>query len=150
MFQDDPQACLEKGKEFWLRFDQFRYLEGICLEETKDPTIAPEAYALLMDLEHAYSAKSYSACFCLTCAMIEIHLRRITKLTGKLDGMLKKIGLREELGWLVELRNAVMHGNPNPFISYYKEPELEAELEKLCENAFVALHTIAAKTKNHA
>lgn len=151
MFQDNPDACYAVGKEYAVRLHQFRYLEGMCLEETDDPTIAEEAWALLGDLERAYSAKSYSACFCLACAMIEIHLRRIVKAKGNhLANMLKSIGLYDELRWLVDMRNAVMHGNPNPFISYSLEPEIEVEVEDLCQKAFIALHTIAGRTSHKA
>lgn len=150
MLQNNPDACYETGRDFWVRLHQFRYLEGLCLEEANDATIADEAWALLGDLERAYSAKSYSACFCLACAMIEIHLRRIVRPKGNnLNNMLKSIGLLDELEWLVELRNAVMHGNPNPFISYFRKPELESEVEQLCQKAFVALHSIAAKTSRN-
>lgn len=141
MFQFDMENCYEIGKDYLTRFNNFRSIEAKFLN---NPIIADEAFALLGDLERAYSARSYSACFCLACAMIEIHLRRIVKPKGgNISEMLKSVGLFEEFKWLVELRNAVMHGNPNPFIAYFHDPEIESEIEKKCINAFIALHTIA-------
>lgn len=79
--------------------------------------------------------------------MIEIHLRRIAKVKAKkLSFMLKEVGLDSELGWLAEMRNSIMHGNPSPFISQHRMEEDEQKLEDLCTKAFIAIHTIAART----
>lgn len=60
--------------------------------------------------------------------------------------MLKEVGLEAELGWLAEVRNDIMHGNPSAFISPHRMPEDETLLEELCIKAFIAIHTIAART----
>lgn len=146
MWKENLDLCQKTGVDFWTRFEAFRGYEAYCLTLTGNPTIAAEAWELLHDLEHAYASRAYSACFGLACAMIEIHLRKELGLRGKLAPMLKKVGLDEELGWLVTLRNDIMHGNPNQFVRYTRTPELVEELEKLCEKAFLAIHTIAAKT----
>jgi hypothetical protein len=147
MWQDDIEGCRKFGAEFATRFHAFRVIEARCLEMTGNPRIAPEAWVLLEDLELAYSARAYTACFCLACAMIEIHLRRLTKVkASKLKFMLQEVGLEAELGWLAEMRNNIMHGNPSPFISPHRMPEDEERLEALCTKAFVAIHTIAART----
>lgn len=147
MSKNDIEWCRELGADFIKRFDAFRALESQCLQMTKNPAIAPEAWVLLEDLELAYAARAYTACFCLACAMIEIHLRRIAKVKStKLSFMLKEAGLDSELGWLAEMRNCIMHGNPSPFISPHRMEEDELLLEELCTKAFIAIHTIAART----
>lgn len=147
MWKEDIEGCHEVGINFVTRFETFRVLEAKCLEATRNPTIAPEAWVLLEDLELAYAARSYSACFCLACAMIEIHLRRVVKVKArKLSSMVKEVGLETELAWLVDMRNSIMHGNPNPFISPHRMPDDEEQLETLCTKAFIAIHTIAART----
>lgn len=147
MPKNDIEWCCELGANFIERFDAFRAIESQCLQTTKNPAIAPEAWVLLGDLELAYAARAYTACFCLACAMIEIHLRRIAKVKSKkLSFMLKEVGLHGELGWLAEVRNDIMHGNPSPFISPHRVEEDERQLEELCTRAFVAIHTIAART----
>lgn len=148
MWKDDIEGCHELGVSFVTRFEAFRALEARCLELTKNPAIAPEAWVLLGDLELAYAARAYTACFCLACAMIEIHLRRLTKVKAKkLKFMLKEVGLGTELGWLAEVRNDIMHGNSSPFISPHRMPEDDEKLEELCTKAFIAIHTIAARTR---
>lgn len=146
----DLDQCLKTGIDYWTRFWRFRAIENRCLTETGDPTVAEEAWKLLSDLESAYAARSYSACFCLACAMIEIHLRRVSGLKGDLSRMLRKVELFSELQWLVKLRNDVMHGNPNPFIVYSPHAEKRDELERLCEKAFMAVHTIADRAPKSA
>ena len=147
MRKEDNEYCRKLGANFITRFDAFRAIEARCLESTKNPAIAPEAWVLLEDLELAYAARAYTACFCLACAMIEIHLRRLAKVKAtKLKFMLKEVGLETELGWLGEMRNDIMHGNPSPFISPHRMQEDERQLEELCTKAFIAIHTIAART----
>ncbi len=144
----DREACADFGVRYWNRFDSFRTFEGVCLSHTGDFTIANEAWNLLPDLERAYAAKAYTACFTLACAMIEIHLSKVAAPNSKqqsLRTMLEREGLLDELRWLVKLRNDIMHGNSNEFVKYYRKPELEAELEAKCFDAFRALHTIAAR-----
>lgn len=144
---DDAEQNERIGRDFMIRFQAFRYLEGQCLEATGDPRIAPEAWRLLHDLEHAYSARAYSACFCPVCAMIEIHFRKVAGYRGKLSQMVRAAGLEAELGWLTGLRNDIMHGNPTPFapVGYRPHPQDQKVLEDYCVRAFAALHTIAAK-----
>ncbi len=144
---DNPEQNERIGRDFMMRFQAFRSLEGKCLEETNDLTIAPEAWRLLHDLELAYSARAYSACFCLVCAMIEIHLRKVAGLNGKLSKMLLEAGLDKELRWIVDLRNDIMHGNPSPFspVGYCPLPDAQQVLDDYCCRAFVALHTLAAR-----
>lgn len=146
---DNKEKNERIGRDFMMRFQAFRYLEGQCLEDTGDPTIAPEAWRLLHDLELAYSARAYSACFCLVCAMIEIHFRKVAGFSGKLSQMVRVAGLEAELGWLVDLRNDIMHGNPTPFapVDYRPLPEAQKVLEDCCLRAFAALHTIAARVR---
>lgn len=144
---DDREQNERIGREFMMRFQAFRYMESQCLVAIGDPIIAPEAWRLLHDLELAYSARAYSACFCLVCAMIEIHFRKVARYRGKLSQMVRAAGLEAELGWMIVLRNDIMHGNPSPFapVDYRPLPEAQKVLEDYCVRAFAALHTIAAK-----
>jgi len=149
-WKDSTDLCQETGVDYWTRFEHFRGFESYCLDQTGNADIADPAWALLPDLERAYAARSYSACFCLACAMIEIHLRRVAGLDGKLSSMLRTMGLDQELRWLLDLRNDIMHGNPNPFVQYVRMPAQSDELERLCARAFMAVHTIAAKVPRNA
>lgn len=134
-------------EEYKSRFKEFRNFEFFCLERTNNATIADEAWRLLSDLEHSFAAKIYSGCFVLTCAMIEIHLRKVLDLRASgLKQLLIKVGLFKEHEWLVKLRNDIMHGNPNDLIHYFYNSDNQSELDKKCFHAFLLLHTIAAKT----
>ena len=148
MWKENAEHCCEVGNDFVARFEKFREIESACLQATKNPAIAPEAWVLLGDLELSYAARSYTECFCLACAMIEIHLRRLVKVKArKFSSMLKEAGLESELQWLLTMRNDIMHGNPSPFLAHNRMPEDEDKLEHLCINAFIAIHTIAARTR---
>lgn len=132
------------GERYWQRFHEFRAIEAKELANNGSDNIADEAWRLLSDLEHAYAARSYSACFVLACAIIESHLRQCYGADKKFEKMMSLAGLNKKLKWLVDLRNAIMHGKPNPFVQYILLPSQQAELDKKCIDAFIAVHYVTS------
>lgn len=75
-------------------------------------------------------------------SIIEIHLRRVEGLKGNAADLFRKAGIKEEVEWLRELRNAIAHGNANHEITYVINDDLETVWENYCIKAFVFMHKL--------
>lgn len=145
--EQKDSLLLEFAKEYQSRFNRFRTIEAQCIQSLESGlyNYPSAAYRLLADMEKCYSCKAYYAAIVLAFSSIEIYLTETEKLRGNSKQLLKKAGLHDEVDWLRQLRNDIMHGNPNKSVKYDAfdlNQDLENALEKMCIKAFTLVHSL--------
>ena len=142
MWSDNTDLCKRTGYSYYRRLESFRNFEAEHFQSSS--IVVKEAWALLPDLERTYAIKAYFACLCVACAMIEIQIGKVTKLSGTLSQLVRKLDLEDSVGWLLKIRNDLLHGNNNQKIKYELNDDEAIELDDMCRNAFVVVHRLPA------
>ena len=130
--------------EFDQRFEEFRRIESEAISNTlrNGSDGSYKSFSLLSDMETCYAAKAYSACVVLACIAIESSFGKEMGNKKNLKSMIKKSGYEEDLDWLRELRNKIVHNEECEFVNYQNVDKSETDMDSICKKAFKMVHTI--------
>ena len=111
MSTDDTTALIKFARRYFDDVEQARRIEFTAIGDNVRGEFHPKAFALYYDLERCYASGAYRAAIIVAFMIIEIHLKKIEGLDGKAWKILRDAGIYDQVQWLHNERNCIVHGD---------------------------------------
>ena len=146
MADDETTSLIKFARRYFGDIDQARRIEDAAIGDKTTGAFHPKAFALYYDMERCYASGAYRAAIVVAFMIIEMHLKKIEGLDGKAWKILREAGIYDEVKWLHEERNRIVHGDdaldfvPSHMFDEKQIAEWRRKAEQAISTATVVTH----------